>query len=89
MNFGPILRASRKRAGLTQEEMAAELCVSRTNISKLENDKMELKAAHLVKWFQVTGAPEIAAALICGVDVSVVLQLLSSTPITMLLRLFI
>ncbi|RKJ06726.1 XRE family transcriptional regulator, partial [Butyricicoccus sp. 1XD8-22] len=47
MKFGPLLRSSRKGAGLTQEDMAIELKISRPNISKLERDQIELKAADL------------------------------------------
>lgn len=39
---GDILRAFRKRVGLTQEELASLTGIERTNISALENDRMEI-----------------------------------------------
>lgn len=77
MSFGPLLKKTRLMAGLTQEEMGFELNLSRPNISKLERDLVELRAADLIKWLQVTKASEVAAALLCGVDVSVVIQNIS------------
>lgn len=68
MKFGPILRKMRKMAGLTQKEMAELMHMSRPNISKLERDEIELKAADLIRWAQLTDMPQVAAAMICGVD---------------------
>lgn len=78
MKFGPMLREARIKAGFSQEEIAPLLFLPRSSISKIENDKVELKARDLIRWFQVTQAPEIAAALLCGVDVAVVSQLLTT-----------
>jgi transcriptional regulator with XRE-family HTH domain len=78
MLFGSILRKARLNAGLSQEELAEKLYLSRSAVSRLENDKLELKAADLIRWFQVTNAPEVAAAMICGVDVTALSQLISS-----------
>lgn len=78
MDFGPALRKARIGAGLSQEEMAPQMFMPRSTISKLENDKMELKAADLIRWFQVTQVPEAAVALICGVDVVAVTQLITT-----------
>lgn len=49
MTLGEKLKAARKNAGLTQEELAARLCVSRAAVAKWETDKglpdiMNLKA---------------------------------------------
>lgn len=77
MKFGPLLRSWRKGAGLTQEDMAIELKISRPNISKLERDQIELKAADLIGWFQATNAPEIAAAMLCGADITALTEILT------------
>lgn len=74
MEFGQLLRKARKKAGLTQQDLAVELNMSRTNISKLEHDKLELKAADLFEWLRVTQAQELAAFILCGVDLTVIAQ---------------
>lgn len=63
---------------MSQEEMAAETHLSRSTVSRLENNQMEIKAVDLINWFQAAQAPEVAAAIICGVDVAVVTDLLST-----------
>ncbi|RKD20991.1 hypothetical protein BEP19_15010 [Ammoniphilus oxalaticus] len=78
MMYGPLLKEARLKAGLSQEEMAEKLHLSRSNVSRLENNYLALKVRDLVDWFQVTGAPEIAAAIICGVDVAAVMQIIST-----------
>lgn len=78
MRFGAILRRVRIEAGLSQEELAPRLFLPRSTVSKLENDKMEIKAVDLIRWFQVTQAPEIAAALICGVDIAALSQIITT-----------
>lgn len=69
MEFGPILRKMRKSAGLSQEDMAHELHMSISNISRLETGKYELKAVDLLNWVNVTGSQEVLAAMVLGVDV--------------------
>lgn len=76
--FGDILKKTRLVSGLSQEDMAEKTHLSRSTVSRLENNKMEIKAVDLINWFQATQAPEIAAAIICGVDVVAVTQLLST-----------
>ena len=39
---GARIRAARKRKGLTQEELAFEMCLCKQSISAYENDKAEL-----------------------------------------------
>jgi len=78
--FGQIFKKSRKLSGLSQEALAEELFMPRSTISKVENNKMELKISDAVRWFQATQAPELLAAILCGVDVATVTQLLSSLP---------
>lgn len=74
MEFGQLLKKTRKMAGLTQQDLAVELNMSRTNVSKLERNKLELKAADLFEWLKVTQAQELAAFLLCGVDIGTVAQ---------------
>lgn len=73
-----MLRRARKLAGFTQEEMAEKMNVSRPNISKLERDQIELKASDLIKWFHTTNMSEVAAAVICGVDPMVLMDVMTN-----------
>ncbi len=68
MQFGSVLRKMRKSAGYSQEEMAEELHIARSSISKLERNQLELKASDLVSWCNVTNAQEILIAFLLGVD---------------------
>lgn len=81
MSFGAILRAVRQKAGLSQEEMAEKMYVSRSTISRLENNRLKLTVEDAIRWGQITQAPEAIAAMLCGLDVSQVMQIISSLPI--------
>jgi len=74
--FGPVLKQMRKDACMSQEEIAEELHIARSSISKLERDQLELKAADLLSWANVTQAPEVVAALVLGIDVGILQQAL-------------
>lgn len=80
MRFGPVLRESRVKAGLSQEEMSELLHMSRSSISKLENDKADLKAETMLKWSKVIASVrggqvyEAAAIALCSIDVAVVMK---------------
>ncbi|GAB3801443.1 helix-turn-helix domain-containing protein [Virgibacillus kimchii] len=69
MEFGAVLRRMRKGADMSQEALAEKLHLSRSNISKLESNKLELKAADLVNWCRVTNNPDILIAFVYGMDV--------------------
>lgn len=77
MKFGSILRDCREYAGFSQEKIAEKLQRSRSCISKLENDKKILDAETLIKWTQVTSAPDVLVALLHGVDITTVAQNIS------------
>jgi len=76
IEFGKKLREMRKRAGLSQENIAHELHMSISNVSRLETEKYELKASDLVRWANVTQSQEVIAAMILGLDVGVLQQAL-------------
>lgn len=78
INLGKFLRRTRKAAGMSQENMAHELHMSISNISRLETEKYELKAVDLIKWVNITGSQEILAAMILGLDVAVLQQALEA-----------
>ncbi len=74
MEFGAVLRRMRRVADISQEEMAEALHISRSNISRLELNKIELKAADLINWCKITNHPEVMMAFIYGTDVMVALH---------------
>ena len=82
MKFGAILRKTREQVGLSQIEMAELLHMSRSSISKLENDRAELKAETLLKWAKIVASYrfgqvcEAAAITACHIDVATVIQTL-------------
>src|SRR5690625_675059 len=76
ISFGKLLRRMRKSAGMSQEDIAHELHMSISSVSRLETEKYELKAADLLKWANITQSQEVIAALILGLDVTVLQQAL-------------
>ena len=76
MQFGTLLRQMRKGADMSQEEIAFELHIARSSISKLERDQLELKAADLIRWANATQSQAVIAALILGIDVGLLQQAL-------------
>lgn len=77
-NYGPLLREMRKSAGMSQEEVAHELYMSISNVSRLESGKYEIKLADALRWANVTGAQDVFIATLLGVDVTVVQQIVES-----------
>lgn len=68
----------RLRAGLTQEEMAERMNMSRCNISKLENGRLEIRGTDLIRWVRETNAHEFFAALICNFDPVLISNMISN-----------
>lgn|SRR5690625_1944654 len=76
VDFGAILRKMRKGADMSQEELAVHLHISRSNVSRLETNNLELKASDLINWANVTQNQDVIAAMILGLDVAVLQQAL-------------
>lgn len=74
--FGSLLRDMRNSAGMSQEQLAEELHIARSSISKLERNQLELRAADLLRWAKVTENQDFLAAIILSVDVGVIQQIL-------------
>lgn len=70
MEFGAVLRKMRKGADLSQEALAEELHISRSNISRLESNNLELKATDLIKWCRITNNPEVLMTFVYGADIA-------------------
>lgn len=78
LEFGMVLRKMRKRADLSQEQLAERLHLSRSNISRLESGKLELKARDLIAWAKETNAQDMMIAFTMNVDVTVVTELFNN-----------
>ncbi|MBO1005641.1 helix-turn-helix domain-containing protein [Pseudogracilibacillus auburnensis] len=66
--YGGILRACRERKGLTQEELALEMNVNQSDISKYESGSKEPTLSIVQAWLSNTQATEVLVAFMCGVD---------------------
>ncbi|MGG1444960.1 helix-turn-helix transcriptional regulator [Brevibacillus laterosporus] len=64
--IGSIMAACRIRAGLSQEKLAELLFISRSSISKLENNNLTPKMDLLMEWSEVTNSKDAVVAMICG-----------------------
>lgn len=82
MDFGLILKKCRLRAKLTQEQLAERLFLARSAVSKLENNKQVLDAQTLFAWIRETGTPDVAVALLYGVDATTIVQQVMSIMFT-------
>lgn len=80
-NFGAVLKDMRKKAGMSQEEIAHELHMSISNISRLETGKYEAKIADAWRWANATGSQDVLLAFLCSVDISIVQQILDSSTV--------
>lgn len=69
----------RREAGMSQEELAEELHISRSNVSRLETNNLELKAADLLRWANATETQDLLIATMCSIDISIVQQILESS----------
>ena len=73
-HFGPVLRAARLRAKLSQEELAARLNYNQSDISKIETDSKEPPSSVLIRWCIETNAMEVLVAYFCGMDGLTIMQ---------------
>lgn len=62
------MRACRERSGLNQEELAFQLNVTQSDISKFENNQKEPTISMLQAWANNTQTTEVLVAFLCGMD---------------------
>ncbi len=67
----------RRRGGFSQEKMAEKMHMSRSNISKLESGKLDVRARDLINWARQTDAQDMLVALVMNVDVATVADVLT------------
>lgn len=75
---GATLRQMRKRRGFNQETLSRKLHMSRSNISRIESDKLEIRGKDLLRWVQETNSQDMLIALVYKVDMAVVTDIISS-----------
>ena len=68
MKYGGILKACRERKGLTQEELAFELNINQSDVSKYEGGYKEPTLSVVQAWLANTQAQEVLVAFMCGID---------------------
>ncbi len=78
MQYGVILRKTRKDINLSQEEMAEELFFTASKISKLETGKQTLYMTDLMQWMHIVKRVDISFALVSGLTVDQVMKHLFS-----------
>ncbi|SDI18124.1 Helix-turn-helix [Alteribacillus persepolensis] len=79
MEYGAILKACRKRAGMTQEELAERLHMGQSDISRYESDKQEPTISLFKAWTENTQSPEVMAAFLLGIDGVTMMQQIMMT----------
>lgn len=77
-DFSSMLKDMRKSAGMSQEDIALELHMSISNISRLETGKYEAKIADAWRWANTTGSLDVFIATLCSVDITIVQQIIES-----------
>jgi transcriptional regulator with XRE-family HTH domain len=63
--LGQRIRAARIRMGMTQEELAEEMCITKSMISYYENDHGDMKQSMIAEFADILGTT--VEYLICGV----------------------
>lgn len=79
--YHKLLRQFRKKARMTQEEIAYELNMTQSTVSKLESGKHIVDIQTFMNWVRVTNCEIHAAATMFSADVlNSALQLLQMVP---------
>lgn len=68
MSYGSILKACRERAGMSQVDLADELYINQSDVSKFERGTKEPSMSMFQKWSMVTQSPDVLVAFIAGMD---------------------
>ena len=76
--LGQRIRAQRIRLGMTQEELAEEMCVPKSTISAYENDRVDIKSSVIVELSKLleTNPNYLLGAVECDADVLDILGVL-------------
>ncbi|WP_332649737.1 helix-turn-helix domain-containing protein [Lysinibacillus sp. 54212] len=69
VNFSKVLKKFREGANLTQEEMAHELNITQSHVSKYECGRKVIDLETFMSWVRVTNSEAQAALIMFGADV--------------------
>jgi len=69
VNFSKMLKKFREEANITQEEMAEELNITQSHVSKYECGRKIVDLETFMDWVRVTNSEVQAAAILFGADV--------------------
>ncbi len=81
------MRAMRERKGYSQEDLAHQLNLSQSCVSKFENDRKTPDLTTFMLWAEQTCAKEVAIAFLYGIDGVTILQSIMQV-ITGYIRIF-
>lgn len=79
MEYGARFRKMRKRAGLSQEDLSEAMHMSRSNVSRLESNKLKISFDDAIKWAQATNSQDMLIALVCNIDIASAAQMIADT----------
>lgn len=81
LEHGKMLKLFRKKAKMTQEDIADELNITQSCVSKYESGRKVLDLSTFLKWINITNSEIPAAAMLFGMDtVNAVTQLMPMVP---------
>ena len=66
---GDLLRKMRLIAGLTQENMASKMHMSRSTISRLENEEIEIRITDFWDWVKTTQGQDMLITFMMSADI--------------------
>lgn len=69
LDFAKVLKKFRKDAKLTQEEMACQLNMTQSHVSKYEQGRKVIDLETFMRWVHITNAEAQAAIVMFGADV--------------------
>lgn len=69
LDFSQMLKKFRKDAKLTQEEIAHQLNMTQSHVSKYEQGRKVVDLETFMRWVQITNAEAQAAIIMFGTDV--------------------
>ncbi|WP_051891617.1 helix-turn-helix domain-containing protein [Lysinibacillus sphaericus] len=81
IDYGKLLQKFRKNADMTQEEVADQLEMTQSHISKYELGRKVVDIETFMRWVQVTNSQAEAAFVLFGVDiVNTATQMMTTAP---------
>lgn len=76
-----MLKLFRKKAKMTQEDMADELNMTQSTISKMESGRHIIDIQTFMNWVRVTNSEVHAASMMFGIDLSTAItQVMQAVP---------